>query len=148
MKKYLVIMNNVFKFKDFDIGVRFDLKGSSQGRQELTGDKKISDHCATNVNTALKDNDWRKEIKEITVEEVAGRGDLHDIFKKDAEFLATCGIMDYSLLVGHVQILSDNTKVQGVLWSELKDLAMFPEFKSASWFCKLEAEDREKVIRL
>ena len=33
--KCLVIMNNVFKFKDFDIGVRFDLKGSSQGRAYL-----------------------------------------------------------------------------------------------------------------
>ena len=32
MKKYLVIMNNVFKYKEFDIGIRFDLKGSSQGR--------------------------------------------------------------------------------------------------------------------
>lgn len=32
-KKYLVIMNNVFI--DFDVGIRFDLKGSIQGRTSL-----------------------------------------------------------------------------------------------------------------
>ena len=30
--KNLVIMNNVFKFKDFDVGIRFDLKGSQVAR--------------------------------------------------------------------------------------------------------------------
>ena len=57
--KYLVIMNNVFKFSGFDIGVRFDLKGSSVGRTELENNKTIADHCAMNKKTALKCNDFR-----------------------------------------------------------------------------------------
>lgn len=32
-KRYLVIMNNVFT--DFDVGIRFDLKGSVTGRTSL-----------------------------------------------------------------------------------------------------------------
>lgn len=35
-KKYLVVMNNVFR--DFDVGIRFDLKGSTQGRRTLKPD--------------------------------------------------------------------------------------------------------------
>lgn len=34
--RYLVVMNNVFK--DFKVGIRFDLKGSQAGRNELRDD--------------------------------------------------------------------------------------------------------------
>ena len=68
-KKYLVIMNNVFKFKDFDIGVRFDLKGSSQDRDLLAQDKTIADHCQKKVSTALKCGDFRKHVGSITFTE-------------------------------------------------------------------------------
>ena len=34
-KKHLLIMNNVFKYEEFDIGLRFDLKGSSLKRSYL-----------------------------------------------------------------------------------------------------------------
>lgn len=38
-KRYLVIMNNLFT--DFAVGVKFDLKGSTQGRNQLRDGKKI-----------------------------------------------------------------------------------------------------------
>lgn len=66
-KRYLVIMNNVFK--DFDVGVRFDLKGSQHGREELAPGQGIEDHIINNVKTALKDNDWREHVKQVTLDE-------------------------------------------------------------------------------
>ena len=83
-------MNNVFKFKDFDIGVRFDLKGSSQDRALLAEDKTILDHCAANVKTALKCNDFRKHVGKITFAEERGKKKFIDIVKADADFLAKC----------------------------------------------------------
>ena len=111
-KKYLVIMNNVFKFKDFDIGVRFDLKGSSQDRACLAEDKTILDHCATEkVKSALKCNDFRKHMEKITFKEERGKKKFTDIVKADADFLAHCHIMDYSLLIGQILVLSDQTRI-------------------------------------
>ena len=114
--KYLVIMNNVFKYQDFSIGLRYDLKGSSQGRTELEDGQTLADHCAGKIKTSLKDNDWRQHVgelrfvREVTQEE-AGIKDQHfnEIVKKDADFLEQCEIMDYSLLVGQILVLSDET---------------------------------------
>ena len=61
-KKYLVVMNNVFR--DMDIGLRFDLKGSTQGRRTL----EIGTHIGKayeNVNTALKDLDFIEHFSQI-----------------------------------------------------------------------------------
>ena len=56
-------MNNVFRFKEFSIGLRYDLKGSSQGRTELDKNTTIQEYSASKIKTALKDNDWRKYVK-------------------------------------------------------------------------------------
>ena len=52
-------MNNVFKYKDFEIGIRFDLKGSSEGRNVIKEGLTIKDHAVEGMKTALKCNDWR-----------------------------------------------------------------------------------------
>ena len=52
-------MNNVFKYKDFEIGIRFDLKGSSEGRNVIKEGLTIKDHAVEAMKTALKCNDWR-----------------------------------------------------------------------------------------
>lgn len=67
-KKYLVIMNNVFKFKDFEIGVRFDLKGSSVDRTYLSEGRNLKDHASTKIKTALKCGDFRNHVGSITFE--------------------------------------------------------------------------------
>ena len=62
-KKYLVIMNNVFKFKEFEIGIRFDLKGSSLDRNYLREGRTLKDHASSKIKTALKCNDFRTHVK-------------------------------------------------------------------------------------
>ena len=55
-QSYLVVMNNVFK--DFKVGIRFDLKGSSTGRTQLKKGESPYDE-KRDFKTALKDNDFR-----------------------------------------------------------------------------------------
>ena len=52
-------MNNVFK--DFNVGIRFDLKGSGHGRTLLLNDQKPDD-VGRDKKTALKDNDFNKHF--------------------------------------------------------------------------------------
>lgn len=52
--RYLVVMNNVFK--SFNVGLKFDLKGSTAKRTTLKGDMTIDDLNGD----ALKDNDFTK----------------------------------------------------------------------------------------
>ena len=119
-------MNNVFKFKDFDIGVRYDLKGSSQSRELLRANQDISEHVAKKVKTALKDNDFRRFTEKITFNESGSgsRPKFNEIIVADADFLAANNIMDYSLLIGQILVLSDYTRIQNVPWSKLKGFAM------------------------
>ena len=49
-------MNNVFK--DFEVGMRYDLKGSSQGRNLLKSHENLNDWSKKYNKTALKDNDF------------------------------------------------------------------------------------------
>ena len=56
---YIVVMNNIFK--DFTVGNRWDLKGSSQGRTYLKNGKTM-DESTRNIQTAMKDNDFRNCI--------------------------------------------------------------------------------------
>ena len=128
MKKinYIVIMNNVFKFKDFEIGVRFDLKGSSEGRDVIKDGRTIADHCIEGMKTALKCNDWRKHIDTVTLAESANKRKFIDVVESDGRFLKDCMVMDYSLLIGEILMLSDSTKIQNVPWSVLKKHVMEP----------------------
>jgi hypothetical protein len=58
---YLVVMNNIFV--DFKVGLRFDLKGSTNNRTVLKGDMKPEDLGPI----AMKDNDFRKHMGEIVL---------------------------------------------------------------------------------
>ena len=102
-------MNNVFK--DFDVGVRFDLKGSVHGRELLTNEQDIPYHIANDIKTALKDNDWRKHMRNITLDEdgFQNREKFNSIIKKDADFFAVAGIIDYSLLLGEIVLDRQST---------------------------------------
>ena len=57
-------MNNIFQ--DIDVGDRFDLKGSTQGRRTL---REANEYRSPSRNRkiALKDLDYREHIKKITV---------------------------------------------------------------------------------
>lgn len=119
--RYLTIMGNIFK--DFEIGLRYDLKGSTAGRQLLKEDQTPKDN--KNVKTAMKDNDFTKHIKRIEFEDLQQSSDraldmstlltkkktgLSDILKADADFLGQSSIIDYSLLVG--EILDDPAELR------------------------------------
>jgi len=71
-------MNNVFK--DFDVGVRYDLKGSVTGRDFLKPDQSLTYVAANDIKTALKCNDFRRLQKKIILdeEEAKDRGTLFD----------------------------------------------------------------------
>lgn len=64
-KRYLVVMENLFK--NFQIGTRFDLKGSSAGRQTLKGGMDLS--SVRDVTIALKDNDFRHFMPKLKIVE-------------------------------------------------------------------------------
>lgn len=93
-------MNNVFR--DFDIGNRFDLKGSLAGRKTLIGGKVFDDAHRDNKEV-LKDIDWMEHIKQMHVRQSeASKFKIEDILEKDAKFFASVNIIDYSLLVGFI----------------------------------------------
>lgn len=103
-------MGNIFK--DFEVGLRYDLKGSTQGRTYLNDKQKPSD--LKDVKTALKDNDFIKHVKNIELVEfqrdpdisqilTKKRSTLIEVLKADADFLGVCQIIDYSLLLGEIE---------------------------------------------
>ena len=59
---YIIVMNNIFG--DFQVGNRWDLKGSSQGRGYLKNGRTM-DPNTRNVQIAMKDNDFRTFIKNL-----------------------------------------------------------------------------------
>ena len=58
--RYIVIMENIFK--DFQVGNRFDLKGSKYSRRRLKGDMRFDDP-KRDLTVALKDNDFELHFK-------------------------------------------------------------------------------------
>lgn len=110
-------MGNIFK--DFKVGLRYDLKGSSQGRTYLKPTQKPSDN--KDLKTALKDNDFTKHVKNIELIEpkhcpdtsailAKKRHTLIEILKADADFLGACQIIDYSLLLGEIEDDADSLR--------------------------------------
>ena len=83
-------MNNVFKYKDFEIGIRFDLKGSSEGRNVIKEGLTIKDHALEGMKTALKCNDWRDKIDKVTFAESANKRKFIDVVESDTRFLKDC----------------------------------------------------------
>ncbi|KAG5651826.1 hypothetical protein H0H81_007258 [Sphagnurus paluster] len=91
-KIHFVIMNNIFP-PHRDIHETYDLKGSTVGREYP------EDQAAENPRAVLKDLNWinRGRILEFGPEK---RALLAEQLRRDAEFLKTINVMDYSLLVG------------------------------------------------
>lgn len=107
-QRYLVIMNNVFI--DYDVGLRFDLKGSVHGRTAIIDGQNLNQLTPKQRKTALKDNDFRTHIKEINLDERPFKGrsngfkrkPFHEIIKADSDFFIRTEIIDYSLLLGEI----------------------------------------------
>ena len=91
-KIHFVIMNNLFP-PHKDVHETYDLKGSTVGR-EYPEDKALQ-----NPRAVLKDLNWinRSKMLELGPEKQAL---LTEQLRRDAEFLKTVHVMDYSLLVG------------------------------------------------
>ena len=58
-------MDNLFK--TFDVGIRFDLKGSSQGRTRLKAGQTLTGN--RDITVSLKDNDFRIHMQRIQFKE-------------------------------------------------------------------------------
>ena len=91
-KIHFVIMNNLFP-PHRDIHETYDLKGSTVGRVYP------EDKAQQNPRAVLKDLNWinRGKMLELGPEK---RTLLTEQLRRDAEFLKTIRVMDYSLLVG------------------------------------------------
>ena len=98
-------MTNVF-VTSLHIDLRFDLKGSTIGRNVLTGTKSDAE-IFKNGDMALKDLDFNKMDEKVDV------GIKRDIIlkqlKKDVEFLNSINSIDYSLLLG-IHYIKENEK--------------------------------------
>jgi hypothetical protein len=94
-------MGNIFQ--QFQVGLRYDLKGSTHGRTLLAQNKGPRDR--SDLKTAMKDNDYIKHVKHITFVEEPSKDNrtMLDILKDDAKFLGRCAIIDYSLLLGEIE---------------------------------------------
>jgi 1-phosphatidylinositol-4-phosphate 5-kinase len=91
-KIHFVIMNNLFP-PHKDVHETYDLKGSTVGREYP------EEKAARNPRAVLKDLNWinRGNMLELGPEK---RALLTEQLRRDAEFLKTVHVMDYSLLVG------------------------------------------------
>lgn len=99
-------MDNLFSTNK-EIHLRYDLKGSTIGRQELNqNDNSIKIDCGP---YALKDLDIDNQKKFIIVGDK--REKIISQLRNDTEFLKKNNIIDYSLLVGiHMKDLDKNIK--------------------------------------
>ena len=78
-------------FKDFDAGIRFDLKGSFNNRTRLTEGQTIYGGPGRDIMVSLKDNDFRTHMKKITFVESLNHNfpPHHLVIEKDVDFV-TC----------------------------------------------------------
>ena len=100
MRTYnMLVMSNMFK--GFEVGQRFDLKGSIASRTRLTLNENFDDPNRDET-IALKDNDFRRYMKKINFVEQMKKDmpPLHDVLKSDSNFLKRNNLIDYSLLLG------------------------------------------------
>jgi 1-phosphatidylinositol-4-phosphate 5-kinase len=95
-KLHLVIMNNVF-ITDLKVHIKYDLKGSSY--QRLSRKKADIDYSDYDFNIPLKDLDFRDRKEQILLLPQE-KMDIIDELNKDANFLASKNINDYSFLIG------------------------------------------------
>lgn len=92
---YFITMDNIF-CTNRQIHIRYDLKGSTKGRQVL---KKGSKLTGQKISFALKDLDLLNNKNYFHVDPNRRAKILEEI-KKDSKFLADNSIIDYSLLIG------------------------------------------------
>jgi len=92
-KMYFIVMQNVYP-PNKDMHRMYDLKGSTKGRyvEPPTEEKNYA-------RTIFKDINWTDENRHLILGPEK-RKLLLEQLEKDAKFLQTMGVMDYSLLVG------------------------------------------------
>ena len=95
-EQYLLVMNNMFGH--FDVDYRYDLKGSTLGRRTEFKDGK------EDLKIAIKDLDFidNKEVIDLYFKE--DKEELLEALRVDSEFLANHSILDYSTLVGIIDV--------------------------------------------
>lgn len=101
-KVHFIVMRNVFGAITHSLRWRFDLKGSSEGRNAKPEEK-------IQKTPVLKDNDFREMNIYIRLTK-SKRASLLESLEKDCQLLSEAGIMDYSLLVGISETDKNNTK--------------------------------------
>ena len=109
-----VVMNYWFASTKH-IGKRYDLKGSSHGRSASEREKRKGDAAI------YKDNDF----DQADAAQTRHAEDICAVLKKDAEFLASCNLIDYSLVYGHYTAQTD--------FERLEATAAFDEQESQAW---------------
>jgi 1-phosphatidylinositol-4-phosphate 5-kinase len=91
---HFVVMHSVFDAGDLPVGIKFDLKGSSVGREATEEEKSRGpDRCV------FKDNDLVAQGRRIRLGPSRKRIFVEQL-RKDCEFLRRMKAMDYSLLLG------------------------------------------------
>lgn len=98
-EQYIIIMNNMFRH--FNPDIKYDLKGSTLGRNTELKDGK------RDTKIALKDNDFIEDERDVNLYD-EDKKELLSIVKKDADYLGVNSTLDYSLLLGII----DLTKVK------------------------------------
>lgn len=94
-EQYIIIMNNMFR--KFTPDIKYDLKGSVKGRNTELKDGK------RNPKIALKDNDWTDDGKEVSLK-INDKKELISIIKEDSTYLGQNQTLDYSLLLGVIDL--------------------------------------------
>ena len=95
-EQYLVIMNNMFGH--YEVDMRYDLKGSTTGRTTV-----FPEGVKPDKTVALKDNNFVESGEAILLEDDQ-RAELLNSLKETSEFLGQSAILDYSTLVGVVDL--------------------------------------------
>lgn len=89
-------MNNVFGL--YSVDRWYDLKGSNIDWRTIFKDGVVD------YKISLKDMDFIDWKEIVDIEHDADWDNLAQTIKRDSEFLASCNILDYSLLVGIIDI--------------------------------------------
>lgn len=148
-----VIMNSVYPAEGSQfIAERFDLKGSTVGRECSAEEKEKKRNDAV-----LKDLDLAKEVhlmKTITPPSSTPTYGFHigarlkssllSQLRKDVKFLVECGVMDYSLLVGVVDM---DTHRRSKSLAEIKSIPKSIDNAPFSGEGNVKTEKRNEIIR-
>lgn len=94
-EQYIIIMNNMFR--KFVPDIKYDLKGSTQGRSTEFKDGK------RDSKIALKDNDFTEENRHVDMSDDDKKA-LMNIIRHDCGYLGQNTTLDYSLLLGIIDL--------------------------------------------